>query len=145
MQKINFQDLPNTDTPYNANTFNTMQNNIEEAIVNGGGTLFYTNSTPNASFNFRTIGKDTSKYNVFEIYLRDGLIYRFYKTGKETYMTYANLDNNRVYTRKITIDLDFGMSFGSCNYYDLTNSTKDIDDNVLVPLYIVGYKTNLFN
>ena len=32
MKKINFQDLPSTDTPYNADTFNTLQNNIENAI-----------------------------------------------------------------------------------------------------------------
>ena len=30
MEKINFQDLPNTDTPIKASTLNTMQSNIEE-------------------------------------------------------------------------------------------------------------------
>lgn len=42
MNKIEFKDLPNTDTPYNAKTFNTLQNNIEEAInlcVGSDGTL----------------------------------------------------------------------------------------------------------
>lgn len=32
MEKINFEDLPSTKTPYNAQTFNTLQNNIESAI-----------------------------------------------------------------------------------------------------------------
>lgn len=33
MEKINFQDLPNTDTPIKASTLNTMQSNIEESCV----------------------------------------------------------------------------------------------------------------
>lgn len=32
MEKINFEDLPSTKTPYNAQTFNTLQSNIESAI-----------------------------------------------------------------------------------------------------------------
>lgn len=32
MKKIEFKDLPDTSTPLNAYTFNTMQNNIEIAI-----------------------------------------------------------------------------------------------------------------
>lgn len=42
MEKIPFKDLPDTSTPFNANTFNTMQDNIEEAInlcVGSDGTL----------------------------------------------------------------------------------------------------------
>ena len=33
MEKINFQDLPSTDTPIKASTLNTMQSNIEESCV----------------------------------------------------------------------------------------------------------------
>lgn len=33
MEKINFQDLPNTDTPIKASTLNQMQSNIEESCV----------------------------------------------------------------------------------------------------------------
>lgn len=32
MNKIEFKDLPDTSTPYNAETFNALQNNIENAI-----------------------------------------------------------------------------------------------------------------
>lgn len=32
MEKIPFKDLPDTSTPYNAETFNTLQNNVENAI-----------------------------------------------------------------------------------------------------------------
>lgn len=42
MQRIDFQDLPNMDVPYDANTFNTLQDNIEDAInlcVGSDGTL----------------------------------------------------------------------------------------------------------
>ena len=46
MQKINFQDLPNTDTPYNANTFNTLQDNIEDAINEMVTTQIYNNIFP---------------------------------------------------------------------------------------------------
>lgn len=42
MEKINFQDLPSTNTPYNAETFNTMQNNIENAIDKSAITITQT-------------------------------------------------------------------------------------------------------
>lgn len=32
MEKINFEDLPSTKTPYNAETFNLLQTNVENAI-----------------------------------------------------------------------------------------------------------------
>ena len=32
MNRIDFKDLPDTSTPLNAETFNTLQNNIESAI-----------------------------------------------------------------------------------------------------------------
>lgn len=38
MNKIEFKDLPDTSTPYNAETFNLLQDNVEDAI---DGSLYY--------------------------------------------------------------------------------------------------------
>lgn len=45
MEKINFEDLPSTNTPYNADTFNTLQNNAENAIEYSRGETITINPT----------------------------------------------------------------------------------------------------
>lgn len=52
MNKIEFKDLPDTSTPYNAETFNLLQDNIDDAIneVHGIGTTYVSDTNPSALF-----------------------------------------------------------------------------------------------
>lgn len=51
MEKINFENLPSTNTPINANNLNQLQNNVEEAIdlVHPIGAVLITNANTNPS------------------------------------------------------------------------------------------------
>ena len=72
MNKIEFKDLPSTDTPYNAETFNTLQDNIENAINevdNNLGDLINLNTSNKSNLtnainevNLKTV-KETVLYN----------------------------------------------------------------------------------
>lgn len=65
MDKINFQNLPNTTTPVHATNLNTLQNNVENAI---NGITLYSDSTGEAEI---TLSDNSTNYNILEIYYED--------------------------------------------------------------------------
>lgn len=65
MQKINFQDYPNTTTPINATNLNQLQTNVENSI-NNLGTVLYSNS--NGTTGNVTLNDSTSNYSYLEVY-----------------------------------------------------------------------------
>ena len=148
MEKIPFKDLPDTSTPFNANTFNTMQDNIEEAInsVGNGGTLLWTNPSPENSFAAQDIDiLNFNQYDFFEIITTDCQIFKFYGNvvgTQDTYMSYMS-SNFYVYSRGLRIG--YSLYIRDCNYYELARGSNSIDNDSLVPMYVIGYKTNLFN
>lgn len=149
MEKIPFKDLPDTSTPYNAATFNTMQNNIEEAInsIGSSGTLLWTNPSPENSFAAQDLDiLNFDQYDIFEIITTECQIFKFYGNVlgmQNTYMSYTS-SNFYVYSRELTIGPG-SLLVNDCNYYELTHNRNSIDNDILVPMYVIGYKTNLFN
>lgn len=98
MEKINFQDLPNTDTPIKANTLNKMQFNIEESCVAVSPTQPETNEkvwidnenniikTKNNDGTFKTIydEKNFLPNSYDEAHLQENL--HFYKLDKMVFV-----------------------------------------------------------
>lgn len=145
MEKINFQDNV---TKANAETMNQLQTNIENAITSGGGTLLWTNPTPN-DFQENTIS--ISDYNFIDVIFSNGRTSRFYVYSLETECSETDLlgvgeSTVTFYYRNITINKSTGITIGYCFGIDLLNpSNPSVTTTKLVPLYIIGYKMNLFN
>ena len=63
MNKIEFKDLPDTSTPYNAETFNLLQDNVENAIDEVSDDIIYVEYTQNYSI---TTGTGTRSRVTFQ-------------------------------------------------------------------------------
>ena len=63
MNKIEFKDLPDTSTPYNAETFNLLQDNVEDAIDEVSDDIIYVEYTQNYSI---TAGAGTHSRVTFQ-------------------------------------------------------------------------------
>lgn len=127
------------------NVINNAINEINKSISNLSGKILWTNSNPDIAINENTdITLSSSDYDMLEIY---------YKLA---------IDNNKVQSFKIPKGYDFTLD--SIGYQGLAlrrfvNRNSDTSytiasysgenvansGNYIIPIYIVGYKTNLFN
>lgn len=141
MQKINFQDLPNTTTPVDADNLNDLQDNVENAIdenTNNIGditTLKTTNKTNIVNaINELKDGEiySTSEINTGKIWIDGKPIYRKYITFSQ-----AN-SGNYTYTHNLGID-----SVVSCDAF-CTVAGQSISANGYRPMPYMVSNENYF-
>lgn len=145
MKKINFQD---NITKANAETMNTFQDNIENAINSLKGTVLWKNSDASSNFNAQTINIDLANYDVVEIYFSEGSSFKT-EVGKQGY-AYIIQDANGnftgspyVYLRKIQTT-STNIQFGDCLGQQTGQSGAWGTNNArLKPYYVVGYNVGL--
>lgn len=134
-------------------TLETRLLGIETNISNIKGAILWTNSDPSGDFASQTITLSSSDYDVLGIYYYD------YKVSKNMYYTQClkgasfTLDSqlfvagnyfivSRVFSRtsdtSFTVDNAVGISASA-------PSTTALHNDQVIPVYIVGYKTGLFN
>ena len=163
MNRIEFKDLPSTDTPLNAETFNTLQDNIENAINekqdagdyvlknefnNIKGTILWKNSNTSSNFNSQTINLNLANYDVVEIYFSEGSSFKTEvgKIGNVYIIQDANGNFTGapfVYLRRIQTRSS-NIQFGDCLGQQTGQSGAwNTNNSRLKPLYIVGYNIGL--
>ena len=117
-----------------------------------GGTVLWTNPSPTSNFDGQNIALNSSDYDCYEI------IYKVYKTedyyinsgrtpkghGKRI-MQIAGTNNEGPYNyiRDITYNSDTSLTIGACNVYWASSTTTN--NAQMIPVYVIGYKTGLFN
>lgn len=160
-----FKDLPSTDTPLSATNLNlelsyigaqfeNVTDNINSLrnITNGlKGTILWTNPNPTSNFSPQTLNLDLSNYDEIEI------IYRHYKTDATRLFTkvlipskqalvYPELDTSggfiAIQSREFEVK-NTGIVFESGYFKGARNIEQN--DGRCIPLYVIGYKTGLFN
>lgn len=110
--------------------------------VNGlNGKILWTNSNPTSDFASQTITLSSDDYDMLEI------IYMTFNTNNQTSSVkipkgynsriITSLSSGTVYTRDYTYNSDTSYTIG--------NTTGSGNDSNLYPLYIIGYKTGLFD
>lgn len=113
-------------------------------------TLLWTNSNPSSSFSTQTITLSSSDYDVLEVYYKEAT-----NTGTMTSTKLIKLNNsilaiptlNGLKLAMFTRNLSF-TNATTIKFYDGWKRGSDInivDNTVCIPLYIVGYKTGLFD
>lgn len=121
-----------------------------------GGKILWTNSSPASSFASQNITLSSDDYDMFEIiyFLTNytGYDNRIstgklpYEQGKKALISTLDYDGNSgvvTYRRNITMTSKTQFSVSNCEKnWNIGSSTTN---TYAIPLYIIGYKTNLFN
>lgn len=121
--------------------------------INGiNGKVLWTNPNPASNFSTQTITLSSNDYDVLEIIFNQGTsqnkifsqkIIKGYSTSLQ-----CNISaNNTIYHRWRDItyvdDTTYNVASG---YQQITDSdTPGTADSAIIPLYVIGYKTGLFN
>jgi hypothetical protein len=141
----------NGETPINADNLNHIETGIKgnETLINNiTGSILWTNQNPTADFSGQTITLSSSDYDVLEFIWRTDSVGNLsfsekVMKGKGTQFDFfSTAIVGRRWSRRILYVSDTSYSFNDC--YKLDSSATMENDNC-VPLYVVGYKTNLFN
>lgn len=140
-------------TPTMASVVNQINSSTEDsyscnyANQHFGGTLLWTNPNPTSSMAVDTeINLSSSDYDILEIYYNvEENIVQSSKTikGYNARLTSCYYMSNifGIYRNLVRVS-DTKYKAGNCYYGD---STPRTDNSLCIPLYIVGYKTNIFN
>lgn len=108
------------------------------------GSILWTNSNPSTAISTTTINLSSSNYDILEVFYQHSTSnVRCYSQrilkGKETRLD-AVYNVSGVYQ---SVFRDFLRT--SDTQYSLGSATNISDNNAIIPLYVVGYKTGLFN
>lgn len=136
--------------PVTANNLNEMQNILNANMSNNfqsNGTILWKNSNPESTFTPQTITLNSNDYDCYEIIFRFTKdINRTNSTGKSlkgsgTICTYAVGGN---YYRVINYVSDTSLSVSDGEVITTFGGTPNTDNSWCIPLYVIGYKTGLF-
>lgn len=136
------------------NEIKTVVNNNDDTLSNVKGTILWTNPNPTIVMAPTQITLSSSDYDILEIfyvnYTTDGKIIsgRTIK-GNPTILTTLFFYNSNMYMGERIIEyIDATtLNIGNCRKIidNSSISNTDVSNSWAIPLYIVGYKTGLFN
>ena len=134
----------------NTNNISTNTTNIQTNttnISNITGTILWTNQNPSSSFSTRSITLSSSDYDCYEIIYRQNInISRMLNTGKiiKGYGVLLMQSIGLNYFRVVNYVSDTSLEFLDNKSLTTYGTTDEINNDVNVPLYVIGYKTGLF-
>ena len=115
-------------------------------IANLKGKILWTNPNPTIAFEQQTINLSSNDYDFYEIIITPttNTVNNYVEVvkglkGKGTYLKYFTSDGI-VYRRKVDYVDDTKLTIDNPTAYNGT-----IDNINIIPLYVIGYKTGLFN
>ena len=123
---------------------------LNDNITNLKGKILWTNPNPYSSFAGQTITLDESMENydgyciIYNSYLNDGFSFNtgIIPKGRKTILIYTA---NLIWTRNIIPVNNTTITFENCLKYTTYGGTGTNDNYLLLPHYIIGYKTGLFS
>lgn len=124
-------------------------NHIEEGIEaahESMGEILWTNPNPTVSFSSQTITLSTNDYDMYEIIYYSSITQAGQmatgkiKKGENLYLTQTYYDTQvRVRQREVNYSSDLSLNVQEAKN---NGSTQNTD---LIPIYVIGYKTGLFD
>lgn len=152
--KVNASDMNEIKTVVNNNATEISTNTTN--IANITGQILWTNPNPTSNFVAQTITLSSSDYDMYEVLFLTNLADqapRLNSTGKllkgygsrlsASFADSANPGAN-VYSRWITYISDTQIEFAT-GYVAYGSTARTENTALIVPLYVIGYKTGLFN
>lgn len=139
--------------PVTATNLNAMQNILNNNVVNGfqaNGTILWTNPSPASNFAEQTISLDSDDYDILDFVWQTNIgenrtaITRTLKGNGTQIDFFSTAVATRVWTRRTTYVSDVSYSIGNC--WRMEYGQTSINENgYCIPLYVIGYKTNIFS
>lgn len=155
-----------TTEPYSANYVNnaipTISDSYSTSITNGysanyinnlNGKLLWTNTNQNASFSSQTVSSlNLANYDLIEVYSKNYASSSYLNTtsvripkGFNGYLNMIEVDGAVVNRQVIVNWTSNSITFNDAKFKSATSTTvATADNNRCIPIYIVGYKTNIF-
>lgn len=130
------------------NEIKSVVNNNAQEVTNITGQILWTNSNPTSTFTSQSIDLQNSDFDTIQIvFYQASNILRFQTTGTipigDSLIT--TMFNAKSYIRNFSVSNNI-LTFDDCNTYNSYNSaTATVNNNAIIPLYVIGYKTGLFN
>ena len=154
MEKINFVNKPNTTTPINDKNLNKMQENIEVVVNNIKGKILWSNPYPSQGIvEEMQISLNSDDYDVLEVIYKEENTINFQRSMKclkggsfRLMGTFFPDESSKVYIRKREIQWINNTIYKIKKGYQVASNTEVLLDSAvcLIPIYIIGYKTELF-
>ena len=144
--KVQDIDMNEIKSVVNNNASETSSNTTN--ISNITGQVLWTNPNPTNTFTSQSIDLQNSDFDMIQIvFYQANNILRFQTTGTipigDSLIT--TMFNAKSYIRNFSVSNNI-LTFDDCNTYNSYNSaTATVNNNALIPIYIIGYKTGLFN
>lgn len=148
MNKINFENLPGTNTPINATNMNLLQDNIEDGIEDGindikAQVLYYDDT---ASYTSATLTYSITNYDIIVVigqstdgYQCSTTIYRpaiNHKISLEATRVY----DGTVYNKQAVYNFSSNNIIESVENYQLTNGSNPVSGVYIKLKAVLGYK-----
>jgi len=152
MEKINFQDLPSTETPINASNLNKMQDNmeagIEEVKTSSSMKMLWRNSNPTSQFGAQNITLSDSDYDMLTVLCKrntsdNAILSCTTLKGhgfKVTDTCYKSGTNNFDVARYVTYVDDTTYQVSQAQQCIQGASSIATVEDRLIPVCIIGYK-----
>lgn len=165
--KQTWENAPSTNSPLSADRLNHMEDGIYNSyyqakntysstatdvygcnyINKALGTILWTNSSPSSDFASQSITLSSDDYDVLEFYFLQSTtansmlpLVKIFK-NYDGLAIYSSSTVQDVGTRAITRNSDTSYTIG--DYYKISGGTGG--NNRLIPIYVIGYKTGMFN
>ena len=137
----------------NLNLSSTYTNALNQQINTWKGTLLWTNSSPTSSFSAQDINLSSSDYDLLEVIWwnkaneKKAFSTKILKgSGARLYDVYvSNASKFGIRSRGLTYSSDIKYTATECLKYVMSDNAVTTENDACVPLYIIGYKTGLFN
>ena len=143
---LNTANTANSKADTNASAITT----INGKLVDIDGNILWTNSNPSASFTGQTItlSEAITNYDCYEILFEESATNpKMLSTGKvlSTHGTTLNYVARYPKYRHTTNTISgTSIQFEDCYSLDMAHDTTIVENNSLIPLYVIGYNTGLF-
>lgn len=156
--------------PINASSLNQLQSNVDEygqkiqddlrlvekSISNITGKLLWTNYSPTSSFGGQTIVLNDDDYDCYEILFlisnatgadssrmgSSGKILKGY--APRLFISFSGSGGANVRSRNTSFDSNTAITFEDA-YSAVGTTGRQVDNTMIIPLYVIGYKTGLFD
>ena len=153
----------NNESPINADNLNKIEQGIKEAHDNIDnltkeynnlvGKILWTNPDPTSEFSAQTITLSSDDYDILEIFFKnaydsDYIYSQKIAKGKNTYLQCNHVAGTRtIYHRYRQMTYIDNLNYSFTTGTQQSTYASSIEDSSLyvIPIYIVGYKTDLFN
>lgn len=128
------------------NEIKSVVNNNATELTNITGQILWTNSNPTSSFSPQTITLSSSDYDMYEVIYYSSITQAGQmatgkiKKGENLYLTQTYYDTQvRVRQREVNYSSDLSL-----NVQEAKNN-GNVQNTDLIPIYVIGYKTGLFD